>query len=155
MNMKRTLIACGSKRTIWQAASLRSALLAALLLVPLATLHAQDTTSPPSGPPPGQKWKLVFSDEFDGNAIDMTRWKHEPQRPWAIPGFQTKHSDENCAVDGKGHLVLRLTRDEDGTIRFNRGLRSRKFEKASAISRPACASRLSPAGGRPSTSAAL
>jgi len=26
------------------------------------------------GPPAGKKWRLVWSDEFDGTAIDMQRW---------------------------------------------------------------------------------
>lgn len=81
------------------------------------------------GPPPDRKWKMVWNDEFEGNSINMQRWKNLPQKPWTIPGFVTKHADENGAVDGKGNFVLRLTRDADGTIRFNRGLISR-IEKA-------------------------
>lgn len=82
------------------------------------------------GPPPGKKWKLVWNDEFDGTAIDMKRWQNNPEKSWNIPGMQTRYSAENCALDGKGSLVLRLTRDDDGTIRFNAGLQSRSFEKA-------------------------
>lgn len=25
----------------------------------------------------GQDWELVWSDEFDGNAIDLTKWQYE------------------------------------------------------------------------------
>ena len=109
-------------------------LLTALLLAPLAVLHAQDTTSSPSGPPSGTKWKLVFSDEFDGTAIDGAKWKpsdylHEHTK-WEHPGFKTRLAKENCALDGQGNLVVRLTRDEDATIAFNGGLMTRDFQKA-------------------------
>lgn len=105
-------------------------LLTALLLAPLAVLHAQDTTSSPSGPPSGTKWKLVFSDEFDGTAIDETKWKPSDYTKWEHPGFKTRLAKENCALDGKGNLVVRLTRDADGTIAFNGGLMTRDFQKA-------------------------
>ena len=109
-------------------------LLTALLLAPLVVLHAQDTASSPSGPPSGTKWKLVFSDEFDGTAIDEAKWKpsdylHEHTK-WEHPGFKTRLAKENCALDGQGNLVVRLTRDEDGTIAFNSGLITRDFQKA-------------------------
>lgn len=83
------------------------------------------------GPPAGKKWRLVWSDEFDGTAIDMQRWQNaSPDGKWDYPGFQTRYAAENCALDGKGHLVLSLTRDADGTVRFNNGLQSRTFEQA-------------------------
>jgi beta-glucanase (GH16 family) len=91
-------------------------LLTALLLAPLATSHAQDTASSPSGPASGTKWKLAFGDEFDGNAIDEAKWKPSDHTKWVHPSFKTRLAKENCAVDGKGHLVIRLTRDEDGTL---------------------------------------
>jgi beta-glucanase (GH16 family) len=77
-------------------------ILTALLLVRLSVLHAQDTTSSPSGPPSGTKWKLVFSDEFDGTAIDETKWKPSDYRKWEHPGFKTRLAKENCALDGPG-----------------------------------------------------
>jgi len=83
------------------------------------------------GPPTGKKWKLVWNDEFGGTAIDTQRWQHaSPDGKWDYPGFQTRYAAENCALDGKGSLILSLTRDPDGTIRFNGGLQSRTFEKA-------------------------
>jgi len=83
------------------------------------------------GPPAGKKWKLVWSDEFEGTAIDMQRWQNaSPDGKWDYPGFQTRYAAENCALDGKGNLVLSLTRDADGTVRFNNGLQSRTFEQA-------------------------
>jgi hypothetical protein len=105
-------------------------LLTALLLAPLAVLHAQDTASSPSGPPSGPKWKLVFSDEFNGTTIDDAKWKTRDPSAWEYPGFKTRLAKENCAQDGKGNLVVRLTRDEDSTIAFNQGLGTRDFQKA-------------------------
>jgi beta-glucanase (GH16 family) len=102
----------------------------ALLLAPLAGLQAQDTASSPSGPASGTKWKLAFGDEFDGKAIDEAKWKPSDYRKWDHPGFKTRLAKENCALDGHGNLVIRLTRDEDGTIGFNGGLISRDFQKA-------------------------
>jgi hypothetical protein len=102
----------------------------ALLLAPLAGLHAQDTASSPSGPASGTKWKLAFGDEFDGKAIDEAKWKPSDHTKWVHPSFKTRLAKENCLVDGKGHLVIRLTRDEDGTLAFNSGLQSRNFQNA-------------------------
>ncbi|HPS08584.1 MAG TPA: family 16 glycosylhydrolase [Kiritimatiellia bacterium] len=83
------------------------------------------------GPPAGKNWRLVWSDEFEGTAIDTQRWQNaSPDAKWDYPGFQTRYASENCALDGKGSLVLSLTRDADGTVRFNNGLQSRTFEKA-------------------------
>lgn len=45
MTMKRTLITCMSTKTIWQAVSFRSALVTALLLLPLAAQHAAEPSS--------------------------------------------------------------------------------------------------------------
>jgi hypothetical protein len=45
MTMKRTLITCMSNKTIWPAVSLRSALVTALLLAPLAAQHAAEPSA--------------------------------------------------------------------------------------------------------------
>jgi len=83
------------------------------------------------GPPAGRKWKLVWAEEFDGMAIDMNRWQiRSPGNPWNWPEIPTRYAEENCALDGKGHLLVRLTQDEDGTVRFSRGINTRTFEKA-------------------------
>lgn len=83
------------------------------------------------GPPAGRQWKLLWNDEFEGTAIDTQRWQEaSPEGKWDYPGFQTKYSDKNCVLDGQGSLVLSLTQDADGTVRFHKGLQSRVFEKA-------------------------
>ncbi|HUT91230.1 MAG TPA: glycoside hydrolase family 16 protein [Thermoguttaceae bacterium] len=118
-------------------------LLTALLLAPLAmpptTLQGADDgrqlirldePAAREGPPPDRQWKLVFSDEFDGAAIDESRWKSADTTDWDHPGFKTRQAKENCALDGQGRLAIRLTRDPDGTIVFNHGLQTRDFQKA-------------------------
>jgi hypothetical protein len=105
-------------------------LLAALLLAPLAACHSQEDSGVPSVPTPDPKWKLVFSDEFNGTAIDDTKWKPSDHTTWVHPGFKTRLAKENCAQDGKGNLVVQLTQDKDGSIAFNSGLMTRNFQKA-------------------------
>ncbi len=83
------------------------------------------------GPPTGRKWELVWAEEFEGTMLDMTRWQiRSPGKPWNWPGVATRYAEANCTLDGKGHLLVRLTRDEDGTVRFTRGINTRTFEKA-------------------------
>ncbi len=81
------------------------------------------------GPPAGKKWKLVFSDEFDGTALDTVKWNVQPQNPWNWPGIKTSPSRDNLLLDGQGALVLQLTRDPDGTVRHFGSINSR-FGKA-------------------------
>ena len=82
------------------------------------------------GPPPGTAWKLVWQDEFEGTSLDTNRWSSISPSPWSYPGFPTRASESNCFLDGDGHLVLRLTRDPDGTVRYHRGLYSGNFQQA-------------------------
>lgn len=85
------------------------------------------------GPPADKRWNLVWNEEFEGSAIDMHRWQYvslEQEGEWHYPGLTTRHAAENCMLDGQGNLVLSLTRDSDGTLRFNKGLQSRTFEQA-------------------------
>ena len=106
------------------------ALACVLLLAPLVDTFAQEAAPTPAGPPARLKWRLVFGDEFDGTAIDEAKWKPSDYTKWEHPGFKTRLAKENCALDGKGNLVVRLTRDADGTIAFNGGLMTRDFQKA-------------------------
>ena len=105
-------------------------LLTALLLTPLRIDAAEPSAAVPSGPPADRQWKLAFSDEFEGTAIDETKWKASDYTKWNHPSFKTRLAKENCALDGQGHLVIRLTRDEDGTLAFNSGLQTRDFQNA-------------------------
>ena len=96
----------------------------AILLAPLAA-HAQRTPSPTATSiqpaptaPLGKKWKLAFSDEFDGTAIGGTKWKPINNADWVHPDFKTRQAKENCALDGQGHLVIRVSRDADADGRI-------------------------------------
>jgi len=78
--------------------------------------------------PPGKKWKLIWSDEFDGEKIDESKWeifgaKGDVKRR---DGFWVK---DDAYLDGKGHLILRTKKDGD---RFTCGaVRTKgKFEHA-------------------------
>ena len=53
----------------------------------------------------------------------------QPQDPWNWPDLKTKPDLSNLFLDGKGALVLQLTRDADGTVRHFGNINSR-FEKA-------------------------
>lgn len=57
-------------------------------------------------------WRLVWSDEFNGAALDATKWEHAPE--WKRRETQW-WSDQDAYLDGASHLVLRMRRD-DGKI---------------------------------------
>lgn len=69
------------------------------------------------GPPAGKTWRMVWHDEFDGTALDTAKWNVQPQNTWEWPGIATSPRPENLFLDGRGALVLQLTRDPDGTVR--------------------------------------
>lgn len=60
--------------------------------------------------PGGKKWKLVWSDEFDGTELDMTKWSFR-RNFWGkpLPTF----TDKGAVLDGNSNLELHLTL-EDG-----------------------------------------
>lgn len=90
------------------------------------------TGSPRAEPPAGEKWaegkkwKLVFEDEFEGTEVDETKWEKvgDGKRRDAL------WLKKNAFLDGKGHLIVRSSREPDGSFACG-GLRSRgKFEHA-------------------------
>jgi hypothetical protein len=84
-----------------------------------------------NGLPIGKDWSLVWNEEFDGTSVDEARWNRATENPsWVHPSFKTRFSEANCAVDGRGHLVIRLTREADGTIGYHPGLQTRNFQRA-------------------------
>jgi len=57
----------------------------------------------------GKVWKLAWSDEFEGDAVDQSKW--ELLGDWKRrDGFWVK---EDSYVDGKGNLILRTKKDGD------------------------------------------
>lgn len=62
--------------------------------------------------PDGRQWKLVWNDEFDGDTLDMDKWRFRSH----IMGqrFET-WTDEAAKLDGAGNLVLSLV-EKDGAF---------------------------------------
>jgi len=58
--------------------------------------------------PPGKEWKLVWSDEFNGDSLDWSIWETPvgPRRD----GYWVK---EDSYLDGNGNLIIRTKKDGD------------------------------------------
>jgi hypothetical protein len=70
-------------------------------------MAAGDDPLPPL--PEGQRWQLVWNDEFAGTEIDPKKW--DVMGDWKRrDGFWVK---EDAFLDGQGHLVLRTKKDGD------------------------------------------
>ena len=80
------------------------------------------------GPPRDRNWTLVWNDEFEGKSWDTTKWFPSGGR-WYLPDIKTEHSDQSLFLDGKGNLIIRVSKTEDGTLLYNNGLTS-YYEKA-------------------------
>lgn len=101
----------------------------AALLLPLAALCAADV--PPATLPSHKQWKLVFSDEFEGDKLDETKWTRRSQgKAFLWNGAKGQLCDDHAEVDGKGHFVVKVTRDADGTYRYHNGVETKgKFQQ--------------------------
>ena len=73
------------------------------------------------GPPPGKQWKMVWNDEFDGASLDTGKWSVMSLPNWTWPGIKTREEKANLFLDGQGSLVIRLTKDPDGTVCYSQG----------------------------------
>lgn len=59
--------------------------------------------------PAGQQWKLIWQDEFDGPALDESKWNRLGD--WKRrDGSWVK---DDAYVDGQGHLLLRVKKEGD------------------------------------------
>ena len=67
----------------------------------------------PSLLPEGKEWKLAWSDEFDGDALDENKWMYRTNF-WGkpFPAF----CDRGVSLDGQSNAVFRPVRMEDGRI---------------------------------------
>ncbi len=94
------------------------------LALALATFQAQ------AEPPANKHWKLIFSDEFDGNQLDESKWSRSAGgEAFCWNGAKGRISEDCAAVDGQGHFVIKVTRDADGTYRFHHGIQTKgKFQ---------------------------
>lgn len=82
----------------------------------LLSLHAPGLADPPPG-----DWQLIFSDEFDGDALDLAKWS--PSYPWG----QTHNHRAFCApenvtvADGKLRLTAENRRHPDAPPEIEQG----------------------------------
>ena len=103
----------------------RSTMLLAALLFHASSGWTSDTipvlldeaNSPPTAnkdedtlpqPPGGKSWKLVWHDEFDGDALDESKWD--------VPEYKRRDvwwSRKAVALDSKGHLVIKMLKEGD------------------------------------------
>ena len=67
----------------------------------------------PSLLPENKKWKLVWSDEFDGDTLDETKWGFRLNY-WGQRAQQ--FTDQGVSLDGKGNVVFRPV-VEDGMVK--------------------------------------
>jgi len=99
------------------------------MMVVCSVLAEADTNrlQPPDVLPPapaGQKWRLLWHDEFDGTQLDRTKWD-VPEGP-RRDGFW---SAKAAILDGKGRLVIKVF--EEGGRYYDACVRTRgKFEHA-------------------------
>jgi len=95
-------------------------------------------TAPPDGagapPPPG--WKRVWSDEFDGDALDRKKWTFDlgtGRGGWGNRELQSYTDRADNAVVRDGHLHLRAARESRDGADFSsarlktKGLFSKKY----------------------------
>jgi beta-glucanase (GH16 family) len=57
-------------------------------------------------------YRMVWQDEFDGRALDAAKWKVRGDGKVRRLG---RVSRDTISLDGKGHCVIRVLRDKDGT----------------------------------------
>lgn len=79
---------------------------ALIVLVFVAVLRAEEEALPE--PPQGRAWKLAWSDEFDGEALDGTKWE--------VPECRRRDawwSSRAVSLDGEGRLRIQALREVD------------------------------------------
>ena len=80
-------------------------LFAIISILGTSSFALQAAESVASNLPAGKKWKLAWSDEFDGKTLDRTKWDYR------LHIMQTRHktlTDQGAELDGKGNLLLKL-----------------------------------------------
>ena len=63
--------------------------------------------------PEGKNWELAWSDEFDGDTLDESKWMYRTNF-WGKPF--SAYCDKGVSLDGKSNAVFRPVRMEDGRI---------------------------------------
>ena len=109
---------------------LRSTLLFVGFVTSVAGLAAG--ADPGAGPPAQKQWRLVFSDEFEGDTLDPSKWSRSRS---SMPAFSWNGAlgqlcEDHADVDGKGNFVVKVTRGADGTYRYHHGVQTKgKFQR--------------------------
>ncbi len=82
-----------------------------------------------AAPPPDRPWKLVFSDEFEGQTLDLSKWNISHHGQWTLKDVKTESTPTNSFIDEQGHFVNVLSRDEEGVLRYHHGIDTKgKFD---------------------------
>lgn len=101
------------------------ALLLSMLAVGVAEVGASNDAASVSADKEG--WVLVFSDDFEGDRLDETKWSKLPIGAPIAPRKDGYWSHDEVFLDGEGHLVIR-TSERNGGFHTG-GISSRgKFE---------------------------
>ncbi len=97
--------------------TIKCVLLATLPVFGCGAARSGEDGNRPTGTPPSEGWELVWSDEFNGAALDTSRWNIQTGdgTPEGIPGWGNnelqRYQAANIAVSG-GVLVI-TAREED------------------------------------------
>lgn len=70
-----------------------------------------------------ESWRMVWSDEFDGTALDESKWVYEVQKPgWVNNELQnyTDHRSENVRIED-GKLIIEGRRDNFEGLEYSSG----------------------------------
>ena len=118
------LTGCGSSSSVAEQSSRETSAAPAETTTesPAETTTAQ-TTEPQSDVPVPDGYKLLWHDEFDGNALDTSIWSYDPHEPgWTNEELQeyTESTDNVFTRDGK--LILKAIKSErDGKDYYTSG----------------------------------
>ena len=86
---------------------MRLAICSAAVLAMTALAPAAEVKDDLPAAPTGKAWKLVWHDEFDGPALDETKWQIPPDAPRRDAWWMRKA----IALDGKGNLAIRALKE--------------------------------------------
>ena len=94
-----------------------SSIMALSMLLPLASCAGKTKTPELDG------YKLLWSDEFDGNKLDETKWNYEPHEPgWTNNELQEYTTSTDNVFVRDGNLVIKAIKTEkDGNVHYTSG----------------------------------
>ncbi|MGV8090429.1 MAG: family 16 glycosylhydrolase [Mangrovibacterium sp.] len=59
-----------------------------------------------------KNYQIVWEDEFNGTTLNTSKWKYRNEGKSA--GKYATISKNNIELDGKGHMLIKITKDSDG-----------------------------------------